>query len=39
VSRGAPRFLWAVVVLVTAGAVGITANLDYMMPMSVNMPH
>ena len=28
-----------VVFLVIAGAVGIMANLNYMMPMSVNMPH
>jgi len=28
-----------IVFLVIAGAVGIMANLNYMMPMSVNMPH
>src|SRR5207244_10364058 len=28
-----------VVFLVIAGSVGIMANLNYMMPMSVNMPH
>ena len=28
-----------VVFLVIAGAIGIMANLNYMMPMSVNMPH
>ena len=28
-----------IVFLVIAGAVGIMANLSYMMPMTVNMPH
>ena len=28
-----------IVFLVIAGSVGIMANLNYMMPMSVNMPH